>query len=102
VSDKAPTKFSIRGPGGLRLTVDRDEVFPDDPGNGTPCMLNLFEYSGTLAMACSEGELNSTRGDKKLSQAQCRWVNEVEDDANAYAWENDDQAFFRLKLLERP
>lgn len=102
MATKAPDRITIRGPGGIMLTLDRTEVFPDDPGNGTPCIVRLGHYTGTLAMASCEGVLNQPgQGDKTLTEAQCRWLNAVEEDADAFTWDNDDMAMFRLKLKEK-
>lgn len=30
---------TLHGPGGVRLELDKTQVFPDDPGQGTPAMV---------------------------------------------------------------
>lgn len=65
----------ITGPQGLILTLDASEIFPDDPGNGTPAMLDCGEYSGTFWCAADTGELSC--GEYELTSAQRRWINEV-------------------------
>ena len=33
------TRTTMKGPGGWRLVLDPSEVFPSDPGRGTPAMV---------------------------------------------------------------
>lgn len=72
-------KTSI-GPGGIRLELDRSQVYPDDPGQGTPAM--VYSASGlnssTFWCAMAEGTLDSDRGFTFLSEQQIDWLNEQE------------------------
>lgn len=67
----------------LRVVLDKREVFPDDPGNGTPAMVYYENqhgrFSATYWCACGEGELLDDRGrTHQLTQAQLDWLDSLE------------------------
>lgn len=83
-------KKVLRGPDGVTLELDSHEIYPDDPGQGTPAMVyktvNHRLYMATLTCAEMTGELHSDRGgDIQLSEDACEWLgsekvqNEVEE-----------------------
>lgn len=39
VAGMSATERTLRGPAGYRLVLDSAEVFPDDPGAGTPALV---------------------------------------------------------------
>ncbi len=83
-------KFSIYGPGGIRVTFDPDQIVWENPGDGTPEMVYLFAFSGTLTMVQNEGELLGNRGVRPLTPAQLEWVNGPEvNAAQARFWEEN-------------
>jgi hypothetical protein len=52
-------KKTLRGPNGVKLILDSSQYFPNDPGNGTPA---LVEYKGgisTFECARNEGEVDA-------------------------------------------
>lgn len=67
---------------GLRIELDASEIYADDPGQGTPCMVIKTDErgrevdSGTYACAIGEGELsyNST----PLDADEMEWLEEME------------------------
>ncbi len=63
-------KKTLVGPNGLRLVLDTDEVYPDNPGDGTPAMLYLGKNSGTYWCALDTGEVDG----RALSSHQYAWV----------------------------
>lgn len=72
-------KQTIKGPGGLRLELDADQIFPDDPGQGTPCLLEMRDEDGrivtaTFNCAIGEGEVEYVM----LAEDQMNWLNELE------------------------
>jgi len=74
-------KKTLRGPGGIKLVLDPAEVFPDDPGQGTPA---LVEYKGgTATFWCAQGEgyVDSRNGDIPLTEAQSQWLHSDEIEA---------------------
>lgn len=47
-------KRVLTGPRGVKIVLDKDDVFPDDPGNGTPV---IVKYKGGIAThGCAVGE----------------------------------------------
>jgi hypothetical protein len=78
---------TMRGPGGIRVELDRKEWYPDDPGNGTPIMvcmdINGTEYNSTLGVATNEGVVTSTGRsfiDHNLTDSQLKWLRDNEED----------------------
>lgn len=48
---------------GWSLSLDKGQIFPDDPGQGTPAMVyGPFGANATLACALNEGEARGSRG----------------------------------------
>ena len=93
---------TITGPDGIRIELDSAEIFPDDPGAGTPAMVYLKtdddgELSGTFWCVCDTGEMMGNRlGDRELSQRQCDWLWDQADEVNAFVEDNapdKDRAF---------
>jgi hypothetical protein len=61
---------TLTGPEGIRLELDSAEIFPDDPGQGTPAMVYLGNHSATYWWATGEGSLysNSSEQDRTLTE----------------------------------
>ncbi len=77
---------TLVGPNGIRIELDKDQVFKDDPGQGTPAMVRLNrgrhkpEGCSTYTCASNEGEIDAgSDGFVKLNEAQCLWLNQQED-----------------------
>lgn len=66
----------LKGPGGIKLVLDVREVFPDDPGNGTPALVTYgTSFSASYECATNEEELTSDRhGTKGLTHEQLMWL----------------------------
>jgi hypothetical protein len=60
---------------GLRVDFDADEIFPDDPGQGTPVLVWTCGESGTYSCVREVGEIENVR----LTQAQIDWLWEIEE-----------------------
>jgi hypothetical protein len=61
---------TVRGPHGLVLKLNAGDIFPDDPGLGTPC---LFEYRGeTMTLEC--GSAGGNIGELGCPQASIDWA----------------------------
>lgn len=69
-------KESLRGPGNLLLVLDASEIYPDDPGAGTPALVILPFGRGTATYWCAaaEGEVDG----HLLTERQNRWLESVE------------------------
>ena len=79
--------LKLRGPNGLVVELDRNEIYPSDPGQGTPAMVYYNkgmcdEDSGTYACALGEGEL-SYHG-RLLDTEQMKWLQTIEDEVNDF------------------
>ncbi len=62
---------SIRGPLGAVLHLDPDEIFPDDPGNGTPALVEWRDQWGTYWCVSETGDID---GDT-VPDSILRWLN---------------------------
>jgi hypothetical protein len=72
---------------GLRVMLDKTQVFKEDPGRGTPAMVyNKAGASATYTCACNEGELeNSRTGNMNyLNDKQLKWLAEIETDIDKF------------------
>lgn len=71
-------KKTLRGPGGIRVELDTREVFPDDPGAGTPALVCLRNATASYTCAADMGEVEEADGEViTLTDAQCRWLHEI-------------------------
>jgi hypothetical protein len=82
---------------GLKVVLNRNEVFPEDPGNGTPAMIYDAcdeRYSATLWCAMGEDELTCEapghEGSRQLRLRQIEWLNEVETIADTFLYGDRD------------
>ena len=72
-------KKVLRGPDGVTLELDSSEIYPDDPGQGTPAMvaLTIGDRIGYGTITCVEmtGSVYfDRRGDVELSEKACEWI----------------------------
>lgn len=81
-------KKTLQGPNGLIIVLDSAEIFPDDPGAGTPAMVHLGSYSATYWCAADTGELDC--GEYELSSAQLNWLQSeaIENEVNEFVEAN--------------
>lgn len=42
-------KKTLTGPRGIKLILDSGEIYPDDPGNGTPAMVEYNKHFGSYS-----------------------------------------------------
>ena len=77
---------TLTGPNGLKVELDANEIYPSDPGQGTPALVTLKvggkEYTASYACASAEGELDC--GDYQLNEDQKDWLASVEPDVDAF------------------
>jgi hypothetical protein len=80
------THRTLTGPNGLKVVLDANEIYPNDPGQGTPALVTLkvgdTEYTASFACASSEGELDC--GSYQLNDDQKDWLASVEPDVDAW------------------
>ena len=74
-------KQTLRGPDGIRLDLDASEVYPRDPGMGTPALLTLAS-GATVTFNCAydTGEAEN----ESLTQGQSDWLEEIAEDVDQW------------------
>lgn len=83
----------LRGPCGLTIELDADQIVPGDPGQGTPAMVVLWcgrqrIASGTFACVASTGEfsdfMHGRQGQAALNRQHLEWLCDKEDEVDAW------------------
>jgi hypothetical protein len=89
------TVKTLNGPGGLTLVLDSKEIFPDDPGQGTPAMVHLEHRNADATFYCAVNEgvlagsgFGDDAGDIELTSSQQRWLEARWDDVWAFMEEH--------------
>ena len=78
-------KKTYSGPDGITLVLDSSEIFPNDPGQGTPAMVYTRGGGATYWCASDTGTVMDARGnDVDLSVAQCEWLDTMADTVDAF------------------
>ena len=82
--------------GNLRVELDRDQVFPDDPGEGCPEYV-VWEsgrqcFSASYNCAVNEGELSNNSDsfgvecEKQLTDKQLQWLDSIADEIDEFLY----------------
>jgi hypothetical protein len=68
------------------ILLDKSEIFPDDPGNGTPALVvyGPTGQSATYNCAVNEGEVDC--GARQIPSKIFEWVENQEDVVNEFLW----------------
>ena len=69
------TRFTKTGPNGLSVCFDASQIFPNDPGQGTPVLVCLGRETSSFCCAINEGEVDGIR----LSPAQMLFLESIEE-----------------------
>ena len=69
-------RFTKYGPNGLRVEFDSSEIFPEDPGQGTPVLVYLGRETASFCCALNEGEVG---GYVRLSPEQIEFLASLEE-----------------------
>ena len=86
----AAEKKTLRN-GALIVQLDRSQVFPDDPGQGTPAIVRRFGFSATYWCAQNEGVLtDSNDNEYRLSDAECRWLGGIDGEVTEFLYRKGD------------
>jgi hypothetical protein len=64
---------TLEGPEGLTLELSAKQIFPDDPGQGTPCLCCYLGQTGTYNCVSDQGAVD----DEPLSGEQIAWINDI-------------------------
>ena len=74
-------KEVLRGPGGLKIELDATEIFPDDPGNGTPALVvHPSGVTGTFWCVNDTGEIDGL----ETTPTQRAWLDSCENAVNQW------------------
>lgn len=86
-----PERRQLSGPRGYRVSLDRGEVFPDDPGQGAPAMVYgpTGEASGTYWCVSDTGEIEARGEYWDVPKDVLAWLGEIEGDVNAFLYGED-------------
>lgn len=101
VSTAAPRQTIVR-PGGLTLRLDAGQINADDPGQGTPAMVELRLTTHGLATAtfeCAAAGAELEGGEVQLTVAQAAWLREMSEGVDA--WLDHHAAFQRIDWAGR-
>lgn len=79
--------------GTLTLELDASEIFPEDPGNGTPALIvkkiGRKEYTASYSCGVSVEELDGGRyGVYSLGPAELEWLRSLEGEVDAFLTEH--------------
>lgn len=67
----------LRGPEGIKVILDASEIFPNNPGLGTPAMVHL-STGDTATFNCVDSELEVDG--IRLTSAQENWIRSIGDE----------------------
>ncbi len=70
----------LTGPYGVKLILDSSEVDVDDPGNGTPVIVEYKGGTSTYNAATGEGEVLTDKRSILLPRPVLRWLDSPEID----------------------
>ena len=80
-------KKTIKGPKGYSLVLDKGQVFLDDPGAGTPAILEGPNGgSSTFWCALGEGEIETAFGPRPLPSLVVEWLENSEGAVNRFLY----------------
>lgn len=78
MNNKMKLKF-----GRLTLELDKNEVFPEDPGQGTPAMIYLYKNNRLIASGTFDCVLDTGMvEDEKLTKKEINWLDSQSDLVN--------------------
>jgi len=72
-------KRIYRGPKGVTVILDPKEIVPNDPGQGTPAMVNYRGMSATYTCAVNAGEVEYQGRTVELPQDVIEWLDELQE-----------------------
>lgn len=72
--------------GRLLVQLDRSQVFPNDPGQGTPAIVRCFEYSATYWCALDNGLMAPDGRQLLLTDAECDWLYDIDREVTEFLY----------------
>ena len=81
-------KKTLKGPQGYTIVLNTDDMFTDDPGQGTPAMVydRSGRFSATYWYAMDKGELDGPRSSHTMPGVVAEWLSDAEDTVDAYLY----------------
>lgn len=71
--------------GNITVTADTTEVYPHDPGNGAPIMVDHRNgCCATMPCALDQGVLDGDQRAVVLGNSTLRWLSEIQDQATQW------------------
>jgi hypothetical protein len=89
--DIRPRKQTLRGPGGILVHLDASQIYPENPGEGTPIIIEHPEGDDTASWGCGyeggnlDDVLPERFGDRER-RGVMRWLDSISEQVEA--WEN--------------
>jgi hypothetical protein len=81
-------KKVLRHPDGLRIELDREQVIPDNPGDGTPALVfkEGFKGNATLGLVEDLGVLHAFNDDGvyMLTDGELKWLHDQTEVVNSF------------------
>jgi hypothetical protein len=77
---------TLFGPQGIKIILDTDEVIPDDPGQGTPAIVQLGDFGATYWYAIGTGQVYNSGWDRDLTDRQLSWLQGKEAAVNRFLY----------------
>lgn len=71
-------KQILKGPQGATLTLDPNEIHPEDPGAGTPAIIEWKGCTATYECGRATGEVDDWDTTRQLPQRVLNWLNSEE------------------------
>lgn len=77
-------KKTLLGPDGLSVVLDSNEIYPDNPGAGTPALVVKRKGDRTASFDCAAdtGELDG--GAYLLNAAEAKWLESVRPEVESF------------------
>jgi hypothetical protein len=70
--------------GRILVELDRDEVYPDDPGQGTPALVTIGKSTGTYWCVNDTGELMDG---PSLTDDEKQWLASLQDQVEEFLYQ---------------
>lgn len=89
--DKESKHQTIMGPRGIKLVLDASQIFPNNPGDGTPCL--IYYKRETMTLECGTqnvGEIIPEAESYEDAEWAYDWINSLYDAADewlTYHWD---------------
>jgi hypothetical protein len=95
IIDPQTKRRTLRGPHGIKLILDAEQVIPSNPGDGTPTLLENAQGE-TMTMQCAmDGNIGELLPIDAQASAAIKWLDAIADQVDAwhdYHWQQNGPA----------